>query len=209
MSKQGGLSTGDVAGKVLEKEPEKLKEELKSKQKELGLRDMIPKGNQDLLQQLTDIGVEASHIKEQMAEAKERRLKRTAEERKAKVMPMNERLRLYLMKQERQAKQAYDSRRIVFHGGGFSQYEDSIIMTSYRVLLKKIDIGERNDGGIVIPESNAERFPKYKVIAVGAGSDGIEEGMTVIVEPYAGTEVVSDENIYLILTCCDILGTAD
>lgn len=209
MSKQGGLSTGDVASKVLENEPEKLKAELKAKQKELGLQDMIPTHKQDLLQQLTDIGVEASHIQEQMAEAKEKRLKRTAEERKAKVMPMNERVRLYLMKQERQAKQAYDSRRIVFNDGGFSQYEDSITMTSYRVLLKKIGVGERNDGGVVIPESNAERLPKYGVISVGAGSDGIEEGMTVIVEPYAGTEIVSDGNVYRILTYCDILGTIE
>lgn len=209
MGKQGGLSTGDMARKVAENEPEKLREELKARQKELGLDTMIPTKDQDILQQLEDIGVERNNILDQMQKAKEARIKRTAEERKAKQKTLNQKLKMYFAQQERKAKQAYDSRRLVYLGGGFDKYEGSIRMTSFRVLLKEIVDGEHEEKGIIVPETHTERFPHYKVLAVGDGCDGIEDGMTVIVEAYAGTEVVSGKDVYRIVTCDDILGEVE
>lgn len=209
MGKQGGLSTGDMARKVVENEPEKLQEELKARQRELGLDNMVPNKNQDILQQLEDIGVEKNNILDQMQKAKEERLKKTEEQKKAKQKTMNQKLKMYFAQQERKAKQAYDSRRLVYLGGGFDQYEGSIRMTSFRVLLKEIVDGEHEEKGVIVPETHTERFPHYKVLAVGDGCDGIEDGMTVIVEAYAGTEVVSGKDVYRIVTCDDILGEVE
>lgn len=209
MGKQGGLSTGDMARKVVENEPEKLQEELKARQRELGLDNMVPNKNQDILQRLEDIGVEKNNILDQMQKAKEERLKKTEEQKKAKQKTMNQKLKMYFAQQERKAKQAYDSRRLVYLGGGFDQYEGSIRMTSFRVLLKEIVDGEHEEKGVIVPETHTERFPHYKVLAVGDGCDGIEDGMTVIVEAYAGTEVVSGKDVYRIVTCDDILGEVE
>ena len=208
MSMQGGLSTGDTAKRVMENEPEKLKEELKARQKELGLEGMIPTKNQNVLQQLDDIKNEKNNILDQMQKAKEARIKRTAEERKANQKTVNEKLKMYFAQQERKMKQAYDSRRLVYSGDEFSKYEPTVRMTLFRVLLKEIrDDNERE--GIIIPETHTERFPRYAVIAVGDGCDGIEEGMVVLVEAYAGTEIVSGKDTYRIVTCDDIFGEVE
>ena len=207
MARQAGMSTGDLARKVAENEPEKLREELKARQKELGLDNMIPKKNQDVLQQLDDINLEKNNILDQMQKAKEARLKRTAEERKAKQKTLNQKAKMYFAQRERKARQAYESRRIVFHGG-FSEYEDSIRMLPYRVMLKQLE-QEQEKGGILLPESHGERFPRYLVVAVGDGSDGVEKGMTVVVEPWAGVEIVSGKDVYRAVTCDDILAEVE
>ena len=208
MSMQGGLSTGDTAKKVMEHEPEKLVEELKARQKELGLANMVPTRHQNVLQQLDDIKNEKNNILDQMQKAKEERIKRTAEERQAKEKTVNEKLKMFFAQKERKAKQAYDSRRLVYLDGGFSQYEPTIRMMSFRVLLKEIpEEGERD--GIIVPETHTERYPEYSVIAVGDGCDGIKDGMVVLVEAYAGTEIVSGKDTYRIVTCDDIFGVVD
>lgn len=206
MSKQAGLSTSDVANRVFEKEPEKLEHELKARQKELGLDAMKPIHGQNVLQQLDDIKNEKNNIIDVMQQEKEKRLKKTAEEKKAKQKTPKQKLQMILMYEERKAREAYDSRRMVFLDGGFDKYEETVKMMPYRVLLKEIKTGEQNADGIIVPETHTERYPHYTVLAVGEDCDGIEKGMTVIVEAYAGTEIVSAKDIYRIVTCDDILG---
>ena len=203
MNNQGGMSTSDMARKVMEREPEKLRQELKDRQKELGLRDMIPKGGQDVLQQLTDIDAEKNNILETMQQEKEKRLKRTAEERKAKEKTYNEKLKIFLAQKERKAKTAFDNRRVVYQG--FGEYEDTIKMLPFRVLLKEEPAKECKDGMIVLPERRDEKYPLLKVVCVGEYVDGVSKGDTVIVERFSGIEIVDGKEVYRIVYDVDIL----
>lgn len=197
-----GISTDGVKDRILEREPEKLHEELRAREKELGLRDMVPTHNQDVVQQLKDIEAEKNNIVERMQMEKEKRLKRTAEERKANQKSFKEKLSMYLAQQERKAVGDYKSRRIVFTGGGFEEYFDTIRMMPCRVLVK--EMRETQNGAIEIPQSHTEKFPKNVVVAVADNVDGIGVGDIVIAEAYAGIEVVSQGNVYRILFDSDI-----
>ena len=191
-----GISTDGVRDRILEHEPEKLHEELRAKEKELGLRDMVPTHKQDVVQQLKDIEAEKNNIVERMQMEKERRLKRTEEERKANQKSFKEKLNMYLAQQERKAIGDYKSRRIVFTGGGFEEYLDTIRMMPCRVLVK--EMRETHNGAIEIPQSHTEKFPRNVVVAVADDVDGIGVGDIVIAEAYAGIEVVSQGNVYRI-----------
>lgn len=204
MGRQAGLSTGDMARRVAEKEPDKLAEELKARQHELGLDNMIPNKRQDMLQQLDDIRNESNNILDQMQKAKEERLKRDAEKRKANQKTPLQKLKMIRSYEERQARGAYDERRLVYPGGGFEKYESTIRMMPFRVLLKEIDPPQSIDG-IIVPESHTEKFPRYVVIACGEGCDEVEKGDVVMVQPYAGTEIASARTAYRIVTCDDII----
>ena len=198
-----GISTDGVRDRILEHEPEKLHEELRAKEKELGLRDMVPTHKQDVVQQLKDIEAEKNNIVERMQMEKERRLKRTEEERKANQKSFREKLSMYLAQQERKAVGDYRSRRIVFAGGGFEEYLDTIRMMPCRVLVR--EMREAHNGAIEIPQSHTEKFPRNVVVAVADDADGIGVGDIVIAEAYAGIEVVSQGNVYRILFDSDIL----
>ncbi len=198
-----GITTDGTKQRILETEPEKLNEELKEKQKAVGLSNMVPTHNQNTLQQLKDIENEKNNIIERMQMEKEKRLKRTAEERKANQKSFKEKLAMYLAQQERKALADYNERRLVFTGGGFEDYLETIHMMPCRVLVK--EIREEQNGVIAIPQSHTEKFPKNKVIAVADDVDEVNVGDVVIAEAYAGIEVVSDGNVYRILFDSDIL----
>ena len=198
-----GISTDGVKDRILEHEPEKFHEELRAREKELGLRDMVPTHNQDVVQQLKDIEAEKNNIVERMQMEREKRLKRTAEERKANQKSFKEKLNMYLAQQERKAAGDYKSRRIVFTGGGFEEYLDTIRMMPCRVLVK--EMRETYNGAIEIPQSHTEKFPRNVVVAVADDVDGIGVGDIVMAEAYAGIEVVSQGNVYRILFDSDIL----
>ena len=198
-----GISTDGVKDRILEHEPEKFHEELRAREKELGLRDMVPTHNQDVVQQLKDIEAEKNNIVERMQMEREKRLKRTAEERKSNQKSFKEKLNMYLAQQERKAAGDYKSRRIVFTGGGFEEYLDTIRMMPCRVLVK--EMRETYNGAIEIPQSHTEKFPRNVVVAVADDVDGIGVGDIVIAEAYAGIEVVSQGNVYRILFDSDIL----
>ncbi len=202
MSDQGKW-TGEAAQRALEKEPEKLTRELREKQKELGLENMIPTRNQDVLQQLTDIDAERNNIIEAMQKAKEERVKRTAQERKAKEKTFSEKLKLALAQQERKARHAYESRRVVFDG--FSQYEGTVRMLPFRVLVKVEKGRPVGDGSIVLPEDYGGDMPLLRVLCVGDGVDEVEVGDVVLTDKYAGVEIVDGGNIYRILYGVDVL----
>lgn len=189
--------------KILRNDSHKLNEEIKAKQKELGLRDMIPQGNQNAYRQLEDIKNESSHIREQMTQAKEERLKRAAEEKKAKEKTFNEKLRMYLAKREKMDKNDYEKRRITYLGGGFEKYEDIVKVTPFRVLTKEIKDIEK--GGIFLTENHFDKMAKYQVVCFGEGVYDLNEGDIVLLEPYSGIEIVSNKEKYRITFIEDVL----
>ena len=83
-----------------------------------------------------------------------------------------------------------------------------------RVVIELVEAEEKTSSGIVLPGSAQEKPQEGKVIAVGAGAlldNGqrgemeVKEGDRIIFSKYAGTEVKSDGNEYLILRESDIL----
>ena len=198
------VKTSVEKDKILKNDKNKLREEISAKQKELGLRTMVPRHNQDEYTQLADLDYEKNNIKDSMAFAKEQRIKKNEAIKKAKRKSFKENLKLYFAQRERKAKQAYDKRRIIFLNGGFEDYEDTIEMMSYRVLLKEIK--ENNSNSLIVkPDNFKEKFAKYRVIKKGNYCDDINEGDIVIVEAYSGIEIVSKQNVYRIVTIDDVI----
>lgn len=83
-----------------------------------------------------------------------------------------------------------------------------------RIVIELIEAEEKTSSGIVLPDSAKEKPQEGKVIAVGTGrvlENGqrveveVSEGDRIIFSKYAGTEVKSEGNEYLILRESDIL----
>ncbi len=83
-----------------------------------------------------------------------------------------------------------------------------------RILVKRIEVGEKVKGGIIIPDTAKEKPQEGKVMAVGAGrmdEDGkrvpmdIKEGERVLFGKYSGTESNIDDDEHLILKEEDVL----
>lgn len=199
------VSTSDEKNRILEREKDKLKKEIKLREKDLGLRDMKPLTKKNEYEQLYDLKNEENNIKDSMAFAKEQRIKKREEEKRRKRKTFEENLKLYFAQIERKSKERYNKRKIVFRDGGFDKFEPKIKMMSCRVLLKEIKKDEMQDG-IVIPESYEDKNKIYKVIAIGKGcNEALKINDRVMVELYSGVEIVSKQDIYRIVTDSDIL----
>src|SRR5207247_791077 len=84
-----------------------------------------------------------------------------------------------------------------------------------RVLIRRIEKEETARGGIIIPDSAKEKPQQGEVIAVGNGKT-LESGQRVPVDlqpgdrilfgKYAGSEIKSEGQEYLILTENEVLG---
>ncbi|MFO8086430.1 MAG: co-chaperone GroES [Bacteroidales bacterium] len=78
-----------------------------------------------------------------------------------------------------------------------------------RVLVLPVQAEEKTSGGILIPDTAKEKPQQGKVVAVGQG-DGremtVKEGDMVIFGKFAGTEVLLNEEKYLILKEDEIYG---
>ncbi|MCX7072349.1 MAG: co-chaperone GroES [Gammaproteobacteria bacterium] len=83
-----------------------------------------------------------------------------------------------------------------------------------RVIVKRLEEEKKSLGGIIIPDSAAEKPLKAEVIAVGAGKrtdDGkvhaldVKAGDTILIGKYSGTEVKVDGQDLVILREDDIL----
>ena len=84
-----------------------------------------------------------------------------------------------------------------------------------RILVKRLDADEEEQvGGIIIPDSAKEKPHEGEVIAVGPGKvtdDGkrqapeVNEGDKILFAKYAGTEVKSEGEEYLIMREDDVL----
>ena len=107
------ISGSEEKRRIAEKEPEKLQEEINARAKELGLRGLQPLQNQSQYQQLEDLKNNSEKIKEQMGiSAEERKKKRKQEFEDSRYKRWKEAERRYFEKKERQAKEAYEKRKI-------------------------------------------------------------------------------------------------
>ena len=200
-----GIQTDGTKDKILREDPEKLNTEVKAKAKELKLDNFKPLHNQNPYQQMKDMKDEAGHINDLMNFEHERNAARRAEERKAKRKTPRQMLNMILMQQERKAMEAFNERRITFIEGEFEKYLDRIRMTPERVLLKEMERDGEIDG-IVLPEIYDEDMHHYEVVCACGEADGIvSSGDVVMVERYAGTEVLSGSRKYRIVFVDDII----
>ncbi len=84
-----------------------------------------------------------------------------------------------------------------------------------RVIVRRMEEETTTAGGIVIPDSAAEKPMRGEVIAVGPGKSNdegkvtplsVKEGDTVLFGKYAGTEIKIDGEEVLVMREDDIMG---
>ena len=84
-----------------------------------------------------------------------------------------------------------------------------------RVALKRLDSESKTAGGIIIPDTAAEKPQQGEVIAVGPGARGddgkivaleLKKGDRVLFGKWSGTEVKIDGDEYLIMKESDVMG---
>jgi chaperonin GroES len=87
-----------------------------------------------------------------------------------------------------------------------------------RVVVKRLEEEMKTAGGIIIPDTAAEKPQQGKVIAVGAGARGddnelipldVKAGDTVLFGKWSGTEVKIDGEDVLIMKESDIMGVLE
>ena len=83
-----------------------------------------------------------------------------------------------------------------------------------KVLVKRMDVSKTTEGGIIIPDTAADKPLEGEIIAVGNGrilEDGsvkpldVKEGDNVLFAMYAGTEITLEGEERIILNESDIL----
>jgi chaperonin GroES len=84
-----------------------------------------------------------------------------------------------------------------------------------RIVIQRLDEGEQQVGGIIIPDTAKEKPQQGKVIAAGAGKirdDGtrqppdVQAGDLVLFGKYSGQEIRLDGEDYLIMREEDVVG---
>ena len=75
-----------------------------------------------------------------------------------------------------------------------------------RVLVERVEEETTTASGIIIPDNAKEKPSRGKVLAIGSEVEEIREGDIVVFGKYAGTDLVLDDNEYLVLEVSDILG---
>jgi chaperonin GroES len=87
-----------------------------------------------------------------------------------------------------------------------------------RVVVKRVDSETKTSGGIIIPDTAAEKPQQGEVIAVGPGTRDesgklvaldIKKGDKVLFGKWSGTEVKIDGEDLLIMKESDIMGVLD
>lgn len=87
-----------------------------------------------------------------------------------------------------------------------------------RVVIERLEEERTSAGGIVIPDSAAEKPMRGKVVAVGIGKTldngnvvpvTVKKGDVVIFGKYSGTEVKVNGHEYVIMREDDIMGIVD
>lgn len=87
-----------------------------------------------------------------------------------------------------------------------------------RVIVKRLEEERTSPGGIVIPDSAAEKPVRGQVVAVGAGKVqedgrvrplGIKAGDTVLFGKYAGTEIKVDGEEILVMREDDVIAVIE
>ena len=87
-----------------------------------------------------------------------------------------------------------------------------------RVVVKRVDSETKTSGGIIIPDTAAEKPQQGEVVAVGPGSRdesgklieiGLKKGDKVLFGKWSGTEVKIDGEDLLIMKESDIMGVLE
>jgi len=87
-----------------------------------------------------------------------------------------------------------------------------------RVIVKRIEEGEKSKGGIIIPDTAKEKPQEGKIVAVGKGKlndDGkitpldVKVNDRILFGKYSGTEINIDGDEHLIMREEDILGVVE
>lgn len=87
-----------------------------------------------------------------------------------------------------------------------------------RVVVKRVDSETKSAGGIIIPDTAAEKPMQGKIIAVGPGARAesgeivkldVKKGDTVLFGKWSGTEVKIDGDDLLIMKESDIMGVIE
>ena len=87
-----------------------------------------------------------------------------------------------------------------------------------RVVVKRVDSETKTSGGIIIPDTAAEKPQEGEVIAVGPGARGddnevvaldVKSGDRVLFGKWSGTEVKVDGEDLLIMKESDIMGVPE
>ena len=87
-----------------------------------------------------------------------------------------------------------------------------------RIFVQRLEEGEQNVGGIIIPDSAKEKPQRGKVFAVGDGKvsdDGerrpldVKDGDTILFGKYSGQEVTLEGEKYLIMREDEVLAVMD
>ena len=87
-----------------------------------------------------------------------------------------------------------------------------------RIIVERIDEGEQQVGGIIIPDTAKEKPQQGKIIAAGNGKgkdDGsvtpldVKAGDTVLFGKYSGQEIKLDGEEFLIMREDEILGVIE
>jgi chaperonin GroES len=87
-----------------------------------------------------------------------------------------------------------------------------------RIIVQRIDEGEQNVGGIIIPDSAKEKPQQGTVIAAGNGSAKddrkripleVKAGDRILFGKYAGQEIKLDGEEYLIMKEDEVLGVIE
>lgn len=84
-----------------------------------------------------------------------------------------------------------------------------------RVLVRRVEAGEKTKGGIIIPETAKEKPMEGEVVAAGSGSRDetgkivpldVKKGDRIIFSKWSGTEITIDGVEMLVMKESDILG---
>jgi chaperonin GroES len=86
-----------------------------------------------------------------------------------------------------------------------------------RIIVKRIDEGEKSSGGIIIPDTAKEKPQQGTVVAVGSGHQkddkiiplDVKKGDRVLFGKYTGAEIKLDGEEHLILREDDIFGVIE
>lgn len=87
-----------------------------------------------------------------------------------------------------------------------------------KVLIKRLDMSETTEGGIIIPDTAAEKPQQAEVVAVGKGKileNGdvipldVKEGDKIIFGKYSGSEISLGGEDYMILSESEILAVVE
>ena len=75
-----------------------------------------------------------------------------------------------------------------------------------RLLVERVEEATTTASGIIIPDNAKEKPSRGKVLAIGSDVEDVKVDDVVVFGKYAGTELVLDDNEYLVLEVSDVLG---